>query len=100
PQATTTGDHEEMVRSWPSIAFGTICVVGTIIVLFGHIRSIDDLTLNHLYILLALMVTLGAGHFMWESRNPFIIVSFALLFVVGTIVCVGLSGGRSAEILA
>ena len=89
-----------MIRSWPSLAFGSICVAGTVIVLFGHIRHVDDLTLNHLYIVLALTVTLGAGHFMWDSKNPLVVASFATLFVVGTIVCVGLSGGRSAEILA
>lgn len=89
-----------MIRSLGSIIFGIICVIGTVIVLFGHVRSIDDLTLNHLYIMLSLTVTLGAGHFLWESKNPFVITSFAVLFLVGTVVCVGLSGGRSAEVIA
>ena len=88
-----------MIRSWPSVIFGCICVIGTIIVLFGHVRSIDDLTLTHLYIALALTVTLGAGHFMWSTDSVLIAAAFGILFVTGTIVCVGLSGGRSAAIL-
>lgn len=87
-----------------AIVLGIACVVCTLILLFGHIRTTDDLTIVHLYIMLALIVTLGAGHFMWDafSAGPAGIargLSLTLLFVVGTVVCVGLSGGRSASIL-
>lgn len=93
------------IRSPSALIFGLLCLTGTVIVLFGHIRHLDDLTLNHLYIMLALIVTLGSGHFMWDAyavgwwgiaRG----LSFTTLFVVGTLVCVGLSGGRSAAIIA
>lgn len=93
------------VRSLGALIFGIMCLSGTLIVLFGHIRSFDDLTINHLYIILALTVTLGSGHFMWDAYSAGWMgiargISFSLLFVVGTVVCVGLSGGRSAAILA
>ncbi len=93
------------VRSVGALIFGIICLSGTIIVLFGHVRSFDDLTINHLYIILALTVTLGSGHFMWDAYAAGWLgiargLSFTLLFAVGTVVCVGLSGGRSAAILA
>lgn len=93
------------IRSPIAVVFGTSCVIGTIIILFGHIRSIDELTTTHLYIMLSLVVTIGAGHFMWDAfgDGPLgFIRGFCLLilFIVGTIVCVGMSGGRSAAIIA
>lgn len=92
------------VRSWSAIAFGIACIIGTVIVLFGHVRSIRDLTISHLYISLALIVALGAAHFMWEAfedgwSGVFIGVSFTLLFILSTIVCVGFSAGRSADMI-
>lgn len=92
------------MRSPAAAILGFACIIGTLIVLFGHIRSIDELTINHLYILISLIVTLGAGHFMWDSFSEGLAgiargLTLTLLFVVGTIVCVGLSGGRSAAIL-
>lgn len=93
------------IRSPGALIFALICLTGTMIVLFGHVRSFDDLTINHLYIVLALTVTLGSAHFMWDAYAAGYMgvprgVSFTLLFIVGTVVCVGLSGGRSAAILA
>lgn len=87
-----------------AVILGIACVVCTLILLFGHVRTTADFTIIHLYIMLALIVTLGAGHFMWDafSAGPAGIArgcSLTLLFVVGTVVCVGLSGGRSAAIL-
>lgn len=92
------------MRSIPAALLGFACIIGTLIILFGHIRTIDELTVNHLYILLALIVTLGAGHYMWDSFGEGVVgfargLSLTVLFVVGTVVCVGLSGGRSAAIL-
>lgn len=84
------------IRSPTSVVYGFACVVGTLIVLFGHIRSVDELTVNHLYILLSLIVTLGAGHFA-KDATPLSALGFGVLFVVGTMVCVALSGGRSAS---
>jgi hypothetical protein len=95
----------EHVRSPLAVIFGLICLSGTIIVLFGHVHSFNDLTINHLYIILALTVTLGSGHFMWGAYSEgwggiARGCSFTTLFIIGTVVCVGLSGGRSAAILA
>jgi hypothetical protein len=92
------------MRSWSAFTYGTACIVGTIIVLYGHIRGIDDLTITHLYISLALIVALGSGHFMWDAfsdgRFGWIRgLAFTLLFVVGTVICVGMSGGRSSAVI-
>jgi hypothetical protein len=92
------------VRSWGAIALGCICAVGSAAVLFWYVRSPADITTNHVMIALSLIVTLGAGHFMWSSAELSIggvvrFASFLVLFVCGTAVCVSLSGGRSAEVL-
>jgi hypothetical protein len=93
------------VRSPGAIALGAVCALGTLVVLFWYVRSPSDFTLNHLYILLALLVTLGAGHFMWDAFGEWSFggfirgAAFLVLFCVGTVVCVALSGGRSAELL-
>lgn len=55
------------IRSPIAVLFGTACVLGTIIILFGHIRHVEELTTSHLYIMLSLVVTIGAGHFMWDA---------------------------------
>jgi hypothetical protein len=97
--------HHTTVRSPGAIALGTLCAVGTLVVLFWYVRSPADFTLNHVYILLALAVTYGAGHFMWDAYGERAFggfvrgLAFSLLFMVGTTICVALSGGRSAEIL-
>src|SRR5262249_37999098 len=93
------------VRSPGAIALGAVCALGTLVVLFWYVRSPSDFTLNHLYILLALLVTLGAGHFMWDAFGEKSFggvvrgLAFLVLFGVGTAICVALSGGRSAELL-
>lgn len=93
------------IRSPIAVVFGTACVLGTIIILFGHIRHFEELTTTHLYIMLSLIVTIGAGHFMWDAFCDGLLgfvrgVCLLTLFVVGTVVCVGMSGGRSAAIIA
>ena len=72
--------------------------------LFWYVRSPADITVNHVMIGLSLIVTLGAGHFMWSSAELSLsgmvrFASFLVLFVLGTAVCVSLSGGRSAEVM-
>ena len=83
-------------RSIPAVLMGVACTIGTLIVLFGHIRHLDDLTLNHLYILTSLIVAFGAGHYMLETTG-FRRASFIALFLIATLICVGLSGARSAS---
>jgi len=94
----------EKYRSPLAIGLGLICTTATLVVLFGHVRSIDDLTLTHLYIVLSLIVAMGAGHFMWDafSQGGFGVLMgscLAALFIVGTLICVSLAGGRSADII-
>ncbi len=97
--------HSTIVRSPGAIALGAVCALGTLLVLFWHVRAPSDFTLNHVYILLALVVTYGAGHFMWDAfgdgTGGGVIrgLAFLVLFTVGTAICVALSGGRSAEML-
>lgn len=97
--------HRTIIRSPGAAALGALCTLGTFVVLFWYVRSPGDFTLNHVYILLALAVTYGAGHFMWDAFGEKTVggflrgLAFLLLFAVGTVICVGLSGGRSAEIL-
>ncbi len=78
------------------IAFvlGMICFICTLIILFSHIRSLDDLTVIHLYITVSFIVSVGAGYYMWHA-NFVDSVAFALIFLVSTGVCVTLSGSRS-----
>jgi len=92
------------VRSPVAIMFGVACTIGTLIVLFGHVRTLEDLTISHLYIFLALIVAYGAGHFMWEAfneepRSIFSGLSFTVLFLLATVICVGFSAGRSGDII-
>lgn len=89
------------VRSRGAIALGAICALGTAIVLFWHVRSLADITTQHVMIALALLVTLGAGHMIWRAgwRSPFAACAFLLCFLAGTAVCVTLSAGRGAELL-
>lgn len=91
------------VRSYAALVFGSCCIVATLITLFAG-YGLNDLTINHLYITVSLIVTLGAGHFMWDAyadgrwgwlRG----IAFTTLFVVGTVLCVALSGGRSGELM-
>lgn len=91
------------VRSPGAIALGAACCIGTLVVLFWHVRSPSDFTVNHLYILLALTVAYGSGHFMWDAfgegwKGVVRGLALTVLFCVGTAICVGLSGGRSAEV--
>ncbi len=92
------------LRSPAALAFAIICIIGTIIVVFGKVvAGTEPPTINHLYIALALTVTLGSGHYMWESFSEgkfgwVLGVFLSILFIVGTIVCVAMSGSRSAAI--
>lgn len=77
-----------------AFSLGFVCFICTLIILFGHVRSVDDLTVIHLYILVSFIVSVGAGYYMWHAGvgNA---IAFGLIFVVATGVCVGLSGSRS-----
>ena len=91
-----------VVRSPGAIALGAICALGTAIVLFWHVRSVADITSNHVMIALALIVTLGAAHLLLKAgwRHPFAALAFLVLFLAGTAVCVTLSAGRGAEVIS
>jgi hypothetical protein len=71
-----------------------ICFACTLIILFGHIRSRQDLTVIHLYILVSFAVSIGAGYLMEHARVS-TSIAFGAIFVIATGVCVVLSGSRS-----
>lgn len=88
-----------MPQRLASMALGLLCICGTIAMLFGHIKSLDDITQTHLVIALALVVTTGAGHFAIEATATSDRLLFWPIFAVGMFLCVGLSSGRTAAIL-
>lgn len=90
------------VRSYSSLFAGIGCGLGTIIVLYGHVRSIEDLGLIHLWIAIGLLAAILGGYNMNEdfSTKQWVRgIGFGLLFVVGTFISVGLSSSRSAVIM-
>lgn len=90
------------IRSKLAIALGSICAVGTAWVLFWHVHSWADITTQHVMTGLSLIVTLGAGHLLWQAvdhRHWGSALSLGVLFLAGTAVCVTLSAGRGHEVL-
>lgn len=91
------------VHSKGAIALGACCALGTLIVLFWHVRSPADLTTNHVLIALALVCALGSVHFLWEALRDWHFGSalfFLALSIASTGVCAVMSAGRGAEMLA
>lgn len=90
------------VRSFGAIALGVLCAAGTAYVLFWHVKSLSDVTTNHILIALALVCALGAGHYFWQALRQwqvFASIGFGILFLAGTGVCAIISAGRGAETL-
>ena len=90
------------LQSPMNLLAGTLCLAGTLVVLYGHVRGIDDLALEHMWIAVALVVACVGGYNMNRNiaaRNLIGICTFGLLFVVGTCFSVGLSASRSVVIM-
>lgn len=96
------------VRSPGAIVLGALCFIGTMVVLFWEFVeawSLAGFSQSHVYILAALVVAYGAGHFMltsceWSIGGIVRPIAFGVLFVVATAICVGLSGARTSESFA
>jgi hypothetical protein len=90
------------LQSPMNLLAGICCLAGTLVVLYGHVRGLDDLALEHMWIAVALIVACVGGYNMnrnMEARNWLGVFLFGLLFVVGTGFSVGLSASRSVVIM-
>lgn len=89
------------VRSWGAIVLGVIFALGTAYVLFADVRSLADITTDHVMTGLVLIGTIAAGHMFWPAAKGGRLIAalgLAILFVSGTFICVTGSAGRSAEV--
>src|SRR5215510_9822341 len=89
------------VRSWGAILLGGIFALGTAYVLFADVRSLADITTDHVMTGLVLIGTIAAGHMFWPAARGgrlLAALGLAILFVSGTFICVTGSAGRSAEV--
>lgn len=78
------------------------CGSGTALVLFADVAfRAAPLTEAHATTLIALLVTMTAGHMMLaEWRRPFAAVALAAVFLGGSLIIVSKSSGRGAEAMA
>ena len=91
-----------IIRSRGAIALGAIFAVGTVAVLFADVRSVADMSIDHLMSLLVLIGTIAAGHSFWgEARAArlFTATGLAILAAGGTAYLVTASASRNAEAL-
>lgn len=88
------------IRSWGSLALGATFAVGTAASLFWDVRSVSQLTTDHMMTLLVLIGTIASGHMFWHQlRNSLLgCAGLAVLFGAGTIYCVVTSAARNVEI--
>src|SRR5215467_280705 len=87
------------VRSWGAIVLGAIFALGTAYVLFADVRSLADITTDHVMTGLVLVGTIAAGHMFWPAAGGgriFAALGLSILFVAGTFICVTGSAGRAA----
>jgi hypothetical protein len=80
---------------------GGIFALGTAYVLFADVRSLADITTDHVMTGLVLVGTIAAGHMFWPAARGgrlLAALGLAILFVSGTFICVTGSAGRSAEV--
>src|SRR5262249_47235048 len=89
------------VCCWGAILLGGIFALGTAYVLFADMRSLADITTDHVTTGLVLVGTIAAGHMFWPAARggrDLGALGLLALFVSGTFICVTGSAGRSAEI--
>lgn len=88
------------IRSWPSIIAGMACATATAAVLLEDVWRGAPFTTTHGLSILAIMVTIAAGHWAWSdlmSRRVFSGLALAVLSLAGTSYIVVASGARNAE---
>jgi len=89
------------IRSWGSIALGGIFASGTAASIFWDVRSLGDITPDHMMTALVLIGTIASGHMFWRqarSFNGLACVGLAVLFCCGTFYCVTTSASRNVEV--
>ena len=90
------------IQSWGAIALATVCVGGTGYVLFEDVIRGGAVNVAHITGVIALIVTIAAGHMLWPRlmTRPFAAFGLVLLFVGGTGYVVITSAGRTAHVMA
>lgn len=96
---TNTTTH---VRSWPAVGLAALCVAGTGYVLFEDVLRGGEINVSHVTGVIALVVTIAAGHMLWPllRLRPVASLGLALLFLAGTAYIVITSAGRTAHVMA
>jgi hypothetical protein len=89
------------IRSYSAIALGLMFAATTAYVMFADIKSLNDVTPDHVTTAMILLGTIYAGHMIWPMakhlRTCLHALGLILLFAVGTWYCVVSSAGRNAE---
>jgi DNA-binding transcriptional ArsR family regulator len=89
------------IRSYSAIALGLMFAATTAYVMFADIKSLNDITPDHVTTAMILLGTIYAGHMIWPMakhlRTCLHALGLILLFAVGTWYCVVSSAGRNAE---
>ena len=90
------------IQSWGAIALASVCIAGTGYVLFEDVIRGGNINVGHVTGVIALIVTIAAGHMMWPRMltRPFAALGLALLFAGGTGYVVITSAGRTAHVMA
>lgn len=81
-------------------ALGGLFAIGTVAVLFWDIRSLGDITTDHLMTALVLVGTIASGHMFWSQASQWRLlpsIGLAALFCAGTMYCVIQSAARNVE---
>lgn len=93
-------DTHTTIRSWPSIIAGLACAFATGAVLLEDVWRGAQLTTTHGLSVLAITVTIAAGHWAWQdlaSRRLLSGLALLVLALTGTAYIVVASGARNAE---
>lgn len=88
------------VRSPGALALGILFALGTCWVLFHDIRSLSQITVDHVLTLGTLLGTIASGHYFVPAvRDRQFLAAFGLglAFCAGTFICVTGSAGRGGE---
>ncbi len=89
------------IRSWGSIALGIVFATGTAVSIFWDVRTLVDITPDHMMTALVLVGTIASGHMFWRQARAIHILpclGLAALFGGGTFYCVTMSASRNIEV--
>lgn len=88
------------IRSPGALALGILFALGTCWVLFHDVRSLSQITVDHVLTLGTLLGTIASGHFLVPAvrdRQYLAAIGLGLAFCAGTFICVTGSAGRGGE---